>query len=77
MNPKKSESKALTFAPGSLQGISEKTLTIHHDKLYAGYVTKKNEIQEKLQALIEKEIMRLQIRATPNFVASWMEKRSR
>lgn len=54
MNPKKTESKALTFAPGSLQGISEKTLTIHHDKLYTGYVTKKNEIQEKLQALIEK-----------------------
>jgi len=32
-----------------LIGISEKTLTIHHDKLYAGYVAKKNEIEKKLQ----------------------------
>ncbi len=36
---------------GSLQGISEKTITIHHDKLYAGYVAKKNEICDKLSAL--------------------------
>ena len=34
-----------------LEGISEKTLAIHHDKLYAGYVAKKNEISEKLHAL--------------------------
>jgi len=34
-----------------LQGISDKTLAIHHDKLYAGYVAKKNEIGEKLRAL--------------------------
>lgn len=47
---KKSESKPLPFS-APLTGISEKTLTIHHDKLYAGYVTKKNEIQEKLEAL--------------------------
>ena len=33
----------------SLIGISEKTNTIHHDKLYAGYVTKRNEIVEKLE----------------------------
>lgn len=45
------ESKPLPYAPGSLKGISEKTLTIHHDKLYAGYVAKKNEISEKLSAL--------------------------
>jgi Fe-Mn family superoxide dismutase len=31
--------------------ISEKTLAIHHDKLYAGYVTKANEIREKLERL--------------------------
>ena len=31
-----------------LKGISEKTLQIHHDKLYTGYVNKKNEIGEKL-----------------------------
>lgn len=36
---------------GAQNGISEKTLAIHHDKLYAGYVAKKNEIAEKLQAL--------------------------
>ena len=33
-----------------LTGISEKTLQIHHDKLYAGYVNKRNEIEEKLVA---------------------------
>lgn len=31
-----------------LKGISEKTIAIHHDKLYVGYVNKKNEIEEKL-----------------------------
>lgn len=48
----KTESKALSFS-GSLQGISDKTLAIHHDKLYAGYVTKKNEVQEKLSPLMQ------------------------
>ena len=33
----------------SLTGISDKTNAIHHDKLYAGYVKKKDEIQEKLK----------------------------
>lgn len=32
-------------------GISEKTLATHHDKLYVGYVNKKNEIEEKLLPL--------------------------
>lgn len=45
----KSEAKALPFT--SLSGISDKTLMIHHDKLYAGYVAKKNEIGEKLAPL--------------------------
>lgn len=45
-----SEPKPLPFSV-SLKGISEKTISIHHDKLYAGYVAKKNEIQEKLNAL--------------------------
>jgi len=31
-----------------LIGISEKTMQIHHDKLYVGYVNKRNEIEEKL-----------------------------
>lgn len=34
-----------------LDGISEKTVSIHHDKLYAGYVAKANEIREKLLPL--------------------------
>jgi superoxide dismutase, Fe-Mn family len=34
-----------------LNGISDKAIQIHHDKLYTGYVTKKNEIEEKLQPL--------------------------
>jgi Fe-Mn family superoxide dismutase len=44
------EIQPLPFS-GPQNGISEKTLTIHHDKLYAGYVAKKNEISEKLSAL--------------------------
>jgi Fe-Mn family superoxide dismutase len=44
------EAKPLPFQ-GSLQGISDKTIAIHHDKLYAGYVAKKNEITEKLLKL--------------------------
>lgn len=45
----KTESKPLGFT--TLVGISDKTMAIHHDKLYAGYVAKKNEISEKLSAL--------------------------
>ena len=41
--------KPLTFE--KLDGISEKTLAIHHDKLYAGYVKKSAEIGEALSAL--------------------------
>ena len=43
------EVKPLSYT--ALEGISEKTLTVHHDKLYAGYVAKKKEVQEKLEAL--------------------------
>jgi Fe-Mn family superoxide dismutase len=32
---------------GELNGISTKTNEIHHDKLYVGYVNKRNEIEEK------------------------------
>ncbi|MEK7115872.1 MAG: Fe-Mn family superoxide dismutase [Patescibacteria group bacterium] len=42
--------KPLPFTD-QLTGISDKTLAIHHDKLYAGYVAKKNEISEKLGKL--------------------------
>lgn len=42
-------SQPLAFS--EIEGLSEKALTIHHDKLYAGYVTKTNEIREKLRSL--------------------------
>lgn len=45
------ETKPLSYK--ELDGISEKTLAIHHDKLYAGYVKKTDEITEKLKALRE------------------------
>ena len=37
-------------------GISEKTMAIHRDKLYAGYVAKEKEIGEKLSELSKKVI---------------------
>jgi len=43
--------KELTYRADSLKGISQKTVEIHHGKLYAGYVNKSNEISEKLGAL--------------------------
>ncbi|MBI5655123.1 superoxide dismutase [Candidatus Uhrbacteria bacterium] len=46
----KIEAKPLPFSK-PLTGISEKTVSIHHDKLYAGYVDKKNEISEKLAVM--------------------------
>ena len=45
------EPKPLPFDQEKLQGISAKTLAIHHDKLYTGYVKKSAEIHEKLKAL--------------------------
>ncbi len=42
------EPKKLPFTT-PLKGISDKTIAIHHDKLYTGYVAKKNEIEEKLR----------------------------
>src|SRR3989344_2068696 len=47
----KKEQKPLTYSTDSLKGISQKTVEIHHDKLYAGYVNKTNEISEKLEEL--------------------------
>ena len=43
------ETKPLKF--DKLDGISDKTLEIHHDKLYAGYVKKSAEIDEALTTL--------------------------
>ncbi|NBS41155.1 superoxide dismutase [bacterium] len=44
------EPKPLPFA-AALTGISERTMAIHHDKLYVGYVNKMKEISEKLAAI--------------------------
>jgi superoxide dismutase, Fe-Mn family len=44
------QAKALPFRP-PLDGISDRTLKVHHDKLYAGYVNKKNEIENRLEEL--------------------------
>lgn len=43
------EPKPLSFK--QLKGISQKTLEIHHDKLYVGYVKKSDEISQKLGKL--------------------------
>ena len=48
--PKK-ELKPLSYKAGSLKGISQKTIEIHHGQLYKGYVDKTNEISEKLGEL--------------------------
>ena len=44
----KKEPKALSYKSDALNGISQKTVEIHHGKLYTGYVNKTNEISEKL-----------------------------
>ncbi len=44
------EEKSLKFSK-ELEGISKKTIDIHHDKLYVGYVKKANEILERLKEL--------------------------
>jgi Fe-Mn family superoxide dismutase len=41
------EVKPLPFDP-ELNGISAKTNEIHHDKLYAGYAAKRNEVEQKM-----------------------------
>src|SRR5262245_27072675 len=42
--------KRLPFRP-PLNGISDRALKNHHDKLYVGYVDKKNEIENRLEEL--------------------------
>lgn len=46
----KFESKPLPFEK-ELDGISAKTIQIHHDKLYQGYVDKSNAVKEKLSVI--------------------------
>jgi len=40
----------------SLNGISDKTNEIHHGKLYAGYVNKRNEVEEKISKLSPEDL---------------------
>lgn len=49
------EPKPLSFNK-SLTGISDKTMAIHHDKLYVGYVNKMKEIATKLHEMNESGI---------------------
>lgn len=42
------EPQELNFPKNSLEGISEKTIENHYEKLYKGYVKKYNEILERL-----------------------------
>src|SRR3989338_1813538 len=53
-----SETNPLPYQPadGIKNGVSENAMLIHHDKLYAGYVAKKDEICDKLAQLREKII---------------------
>src|ERR1700757_819910 len=44
------EAKPLPFRM-PLNGISDRALKNHHDKLYAGYVAKKNEIENRLEEM--------------------------
>lgn len=46
------EPKPLPFSK-PLDGISEKTVSIHHDKLYVGYVNKMKEVGKKLKTMAE------------------------
>jgi len=45
--------KPLDYDSTSLKGISQKTIEIHHGKLYKGYVDKSNEIKDKLKPVVE------------------------
>ena len=51
------EVKKLPYAYDAIaaKGIGAKTMEIHHSKLYAGYVNKRNEIEEKLAAIAPKD----------------------
>src|SRR5262245_45162117 len=40
--------KDLPFAKDALDGISSQTIETHHDRLYPGYVNKRNEIEQAL-----------------------------
>ena len=48
--------KPIDFNLGELNGISAKTNEIHEKKLYAGYVNKRNEVEEKLSKITPEEL---------------------
>ncbi len=48
--------KPIEFNLGELTGISAKTNEIHEKKLYAGYVNKRNEVEEKLSKITPEEL---------------------
>lgn len=48
--------KPIDFNLGELNGISKKTNEIHEKKLYAGYVNKRNEVEEKLSKITPEEL---------------------
>lgn len=43
----------LSYKADALAGISEKTITIHHDKLYVGYVNKMKAIAERIETMTQ------------------------
>jgi len=47
------QAEDLGYAADSLEGISEKTLTIHHDKLYVGYVNKMKAIAARIKEMTQ------------------------
>ncbi|MEK7175135.1 MAG: superoxide dismutase [Patescibacteria group bacterium] len=48
--------KPIDFNLGELNGISKETNEIHEKKLYAGYVNKRNEVEEKLTNITAEEL---------------------
>ena len=49
--PGEHQQRPLPFAPGSLRGISEEQITLHHGRHYSGYVTNRNAIEKALAAM--------------------------
>ncbi len=43
--------KDLKFGKDAIPTVSQRAMEIHHDKLYAGYVNKRNEIEEALKTV--------------------------
>jgi superoxide dismutase, Fe-Mn family len=48
--------KPLPYKPDAVKGISERTMTVHYEKLYKGYVNRRNEVEEKLSVLEKSDL---------------------